>query len=74
MRAQIIMPGQMGLFLLSLSVRRRVSHPALLVARVSRIHTVDRYPFFLAVPVARFSGLRHARRAATRGSTGVSST
>lgn len=55
---------QMGLFLLSLSARRRVSHPALLVARVPRIHTDGRCPFFLPIPVARFAtGLRHAGRA-----------
>lgn len=65
--AQIIMPGQMGLFLL-LSPRRRVSHPALLVARVPRIHTTGAR-FFCGVP----RGLRHgSSRDRPEGSTGSS--
>lgn len=61
------MPGQMGLFLL-LSPRRRVSHPALLVARVPRIHTTGAR-FFCGVP----RGLRHgSSRDRPEGSTGSS--
>lgn len=62
------MPGQMGLFLLLLSPRRRVSHPALLVARVPRIHTTGAR-FFCGVP----RGLRHgSSRDRPEGSTGSS--